>query len=85
MGDEFLKSKVMNSLGPVLPILDSASPPVIDPWCGVTVDPVHTTAWPVRDGTTYFFCSMSCERQFSVTSDRFLMPQAEHSCLRTQV
>lgn len=70
----------MNSFGPVLPILDSASPAVIDPVCGMAVDPAHATASPVHDGTTYFSCSMSCERQFSVTSDRFLTPQAEHSC-----
>lgn len=70
----------MNSLGPVLPILESASPPVIDPVCGMTVDPAHAAASHVHDGTTYFFCSMSCQRQFSATSDRFLTPQAEHSC-----
>ena len=74
----------MNSLGPVLPILESASPPAIDPVCGMTVDPAHAAGSHAHHGTTYFFCSMSCQRQFSAAPDRFVTPQTEHSCCAHQ-
>ncbi|MFO1045820.1 MAG: heavy metal translocating P-type ATPase [Planctomycetaceae bacterium] len=70
----------MNSHGSGLTIIDSASSPVVDPVCGMTVDPDHAAASHVHHGTTYYFCSMSCQRQFSATPDRFVTPQAEHSC-----
>ena len=46
----------------------------------MTVDPVHAAGSHVHHGTTYYFCSMSCRRQFSAAPDRFLMKQSEHSC-----
>ena len=50
----FLKGNVMNSLGPVLPILESASPPAIDPVCGMTVDPAHAAGSHVHHATTFY-------------------------------
>lgn len=68
------------NIGSALPILDAGSTPAIDPVCGMTVDPAHAAGSHLHDGTTYFFCSMSCHRKFSAAPDRFLMKTAEHSC-----
>ncbi len=36
----------------------------IDPVCGMTVDPATAEHRSVHDGTTYYFCSGSCEANF---------------------
>ena len=44
---------------------------VIDPVCGMRIDPDDAVATAERDGTTYYFCSEACR-------DRFLADPAAH-------
>jgi hypothetical protein len=39
-----------------------------DPVCGMTVDPHSAPASVVRDGTTYYFCSVGCRDKFQAES-----------------
>ncbi len=70
----------MNSNGSLLPILNSNSPPAIDPVCGMTVDPMSAAGSHEYRGTTYYFCSLSCQKRFRATPDRFLESPSDHSC-----
>jgi Cu+-exporting ATPase len=44
---------------------------VIDPVCGMTVDPKKAAATRVHEGTTYYFCSGGCAKQFDTDPHRF--------------
>lgn len=37
---------------------------VIDPVCGMTVDPATAAATAEHDGTTYYFCAKGCQKTF---------------------
>ena len=37
---------------------------VIDPVCGMRIDPDDAAATAENDGTTYYFCSQSCHDAF---------------------
>jgi len=37
---------------------------VVDPMCGMTVDPEHAAAHRSRDGIDYWFCGVGCAEQF---------------------
>ena len=50
---------------------------VIDPVCGMTVDPKHAAATHVHNGTTYYFCNPSCATKFKGDPDRYLKPRSE--------
>src|SRR5690348_6776623 len=39
---------------------DAAPAQVVDPVCGMTVDPASAAGSHVHDGTTYYFCSKHC-------------------------
>jgi Cu+-exporting ATPase len=46
--------------------------PVVDPVCGMTVDPPHAAATATHDGHTYYFCSTACRDQFVADPQRVL-------------
>lgn len=43
-----------------------------DPVCGVDVDPSNATGSSKYEGTTYYFCSPGCRRQFNKDPKRYL-------------
>jgi len=45
---------------------------VIDPVCGMTVDPHRTKHRAQYGGRTYYFCSEGCRNKFSATPERYL-------------
>jgi len=45
---------------------------LIDPVCGMTVDPERTPHRHEHGGTTYFFCSEGCARRFAADPEPFL-------------
>nr|WP_020469102.1 heavy metal-binding domain-containing protein [Zavarzinella formosa] len=57
---------------------------VIDPVCGMSVDPASAVGEVTHEGTRHFFCSASCEKKFVADPQQFLQPpqghRAEHSC-----
>ncbi|HEX6093064.1 MAG TPA: heavy metal translocating P-type ATPase [Dongiaceae bacterium] len=48
---------------------------VIDPVCGMTVDPAATPHHHHHDGRDYHFCSASCVKRFSADPLKFLQPE----------
>src|SRR3954468_23606380 len=49
--------------------------PVIDPVCGMKVDPETARGGSVEHaGTTYFFCNPRCREKFSADPERYLAP-----------
>jgi Cu+-exporting ATPase len=36
----------------------------IDPVCGMTVDPAQAAATADHEGSTYYFCSLGCQKAF---------------------
>jgi YHS domain-containing protein len=45
---------------------------VIDPVCGMEVDP-ETAAWKTEyEGQTYYFCGPGCKRSFEKAPQKFL-------------
>lgn len=42
----------------------STTSTVVDPVCGMTVDPASAAATVEHDGTTYHFCSTHCAAAF---------------------
>ncbi len=49
---------------PVLTVLPSPSRTVIDPVCGMQVDPASAAGRSDHEGTTYHFCSAHCKQKF---------------------
>jgi Cu+-exporting ATPase len=45
---------------------------VLDPVCGMTVDPAAAPASLVHDGATYYFCNPGCARRFQADPQRYL-------------
>lgn len=45
---------------------------MIDPVCGMDVQPESAAAAWEHAGTTYFFCSVGCLERFRVDPERFL-------------
>jgi Cu+-exporting ATPase len=45
---------------------------IIDPVCGMTVDPARAAGSVDHHGTTYYFCSKGCVEKFKANPDRFL-------------
>ncbi len=50
----------------------SSEQTVIDPVCGMTVDPHRTKHRAEYGGRTYYFCSEGCRNKFSATPERYL-------------
>jgi P-type Cu+ transporter len=49
---------------------------VVDPVCGMTIDPAGAVGHVEHKGQTYFFCAESCLEQFHDDPERFLDPGA---------
>ena len=47
---------------------------VIDPVCGMTVDPAHAAGHFEYRGTTYYFCNPMCRERFQADPERYLQP-----------
>jgi Cu+-exporting ATPase len=50
-----------------------------DPVCGMQVDPATAAGTSEYQGTTYFFCSMGCKRQFDRDPQGFVSGQSQQS------
>ena len=48
---------------------------VLDPVCGMTIDPQDAAGTVEYQGQTYYFCHQSCVDQFRADPERFLNPQ----------
>ena len=63
---------------------------VLDPVCGMTIDPAHAVGHFDYQGQTYYFCAESCLEQFRENPEHFLNPdkraaasvdfEAEYTC-----
>ena len=65
--------------GKALPMLGASSPgpsaaAVIDPVCGMTVDPATAAGSFAYEGTTYYFCCQGCLTKFRAAPERYLSP-----------
>ncbi len=49
---------------------------VVDPVCGMSVDPVTAPHRSAHEGTTYYFCGPGCQRTFEKAPELFLGGQA---------
>ncbi|KXZ59479.1 Copper-transporting P-type ATPase [Microbacterium laevaniformans] len=49
---------------------------VIDPVCGMKIDPAKAAATRVHDGVTFYFCSLSCAETFDADPHRYGHPTA---------
>jgi Cu+-exporting ATPase len=45
---------------------------VIDPVCGMSVDPTNSVFHADYKGKTYYFCSADCKAQFQAQPERYL-------------
>ncbi|HXH07774.1 MAG TPA: heavy metal translocating P-type ATPase, partial [Vicinamibacterales bacterium] len=45
---------------------------VVDPVCGMTLDPAEAAATVEHDGRTYYFCMTSCADRFRASPERYL-------------
>lgn len=48
-----------------------------DPVCGMQVDPATAAGTSEYQGTTYYFCSIGCKRQFDRDPQRFVGGQTQ--------
>src|SRR5262245_1385163 len=48
---------------------------MIDPVCGMTVEPASAAGSHIHAGQTYYFCSKHCLARFAADPERFLAPQ----------
>jgi len=62
---------------------------VLDPVCGMTIDPADAVGHFDYKGQTYYFCAESCLEQFRENPEQFLNPdlrtgpadlEAEYTC-----
>ena len=51
---------------------------VTDPVCGMQVDPATAAGASEYQGTTYYFCSPGCKRQFDKDPQSFVEQQSQH-------
>src|SRR5579863_5511572 len=49
---------------------------MIDPVCGMTVDPATAKASAEHAGTTYYFCCAGCATKFRANPDQYLKPKS---------
>src|SRR5215203_5917237 len=54
---------------------------LVDPVCGMTVDPARAAGASERDGVRYYFCSPGCKQKFDAAGSGESIPQA--SCCGT--
>ena len=51
---------------------DGQAQRAIDPVCGMEVDPATAAGTSEYQGTTYYFCSVGCKRQFDKDPQTFV-------------
>ena len=49
-----------------------------DPVCGMQVDPQQAAGESEYQGTTYYFCSPGCKRQFDRNPEQFVGQHGTH-------
>jgi Cu+-exporting ATPase len=49
-----------------------------DPVCGMEVDPRQAAGTSEYEGTTYYFCSVGCKRQFDKHPEEYVGQRPEH-------
>ncbi len=49
---------------------------VVDPVCGMQIDPDKAEAKLEYSGATYWFCSLACRTQFAAAPAKYLSPGA---------
>ena len=49
---------------------------VIDPVCGMNIDPAQAVGSTTYEGRTYHFCSRGCESKFDVAPAEYVAPTA---------
>src|SRR5262245_157097 len=60
--------------------LAPASETVIDPVCGMTVEPASAAGSYTHGGTTYYFCSRHCLEKFKANPEQYLGGKRAESC-----
>jgi Cu+-exporting ATPase len=68
-------NEVIESTGKARPVT-----PVVDPVCGMTVDPARTAHRAEHDGRSWFFCSAGCRSKFVADPARFAGPAKPACC-----
>ncbi len=63
----------------------TAKTQVVDPICGMTVDPEHAAGSSERDGETYYFCSLGCKEKFDAQGSGAGKPQTGQAEQATQM
>ena len=56
------------------PLSTPASNEVVDPVCGMTIDPADAVGHVEHDGQTYYFCAESCLERFKADPARYATP-----------
>lgn len=51
---------------------------IIDPVCGMTVNPAKTSTKSEYKGTTYHFCSLECKQQFDAEPAQYAHDHEDH-------
>jgi P-type Cu+ transporter len=60
---------------------DPLPPKVVDPVCGMTINPASAAGHSTHEGKTYYFCNPRCRERFVADPTRFLTPVAPASIL----
>ncbi len=68
----------------MLPILQDKPAGVLDPVCGMTVDPQRAAGSVVHQGQTYFFCSTGCIAKFQASPETYLGPRKAPEPMRAE-
>src|SRR5688500_2704313 len=55
----------------------AAGATVIDPVCGMTIDPATAAGQHTYQGTTYYFCNPGCLTKFKADPEKYLKPEAD--------
>ena len=52
---------------------------VIDPVCGMSIDPQSAAAVVIRNGSAVHFCSIGCKEQFDASPESSAAPMEEET------
>ena len=53
---------------------------VVDPVCGMTIDPADAADTSTYGGADYFFCTKSCKGAFDADPSQYAAHRPAHSC-----
>src|ERR1700712_3491507 len=62
--------------GEMMGCCDGANVQVIDPVCGMKVDPAKAAANVEYKGTSFYFCGKGCAVKFGADPEKYLQPKA---------